>query len=107
MKSLCGLLQIFDVEGAPSLSMTATANDNELKEMKDCSGFKRRERQKAEEAKKTADTGGHNTPTDSESELSEEEIPVKRGANEEYEGLDPGRRRTCCKDGNIQSSPGT
>ena len=40
MKSLCGLLQIFAVEGAPSLCMTATATDDEVKEMKDCLGFK-------------------------------------------------------------------
>ena len=40
MKSLCGLLQIFAVDGAPTLAMTATASKNEEKEMKDCIGFK-------------------------------------------------------------------
>ena len=40
MKSLCGLLQIFAVEGAPSLCMTATATEDDVKEMKDCLGFK-------------------------------------------------------------------
>ena len=40
MKSLCGLLQIFAVDGAPSLCMTATATKGDLKEMKDCLGFR-------------------------------------------------------------------
>ena len=40
MKSLCGLLQIFAVDGAPSLCMTATATEDDVKEMKDCLGFK-------------------------------------------------------------------
>ena len=39
MKSLCGLLQIFAVEGAPTLSMTATATEENMKEMKDCLGL--------------------------------------------------------------------
>ena len=39
MKSLCGSLQIFAVEGAPSLSMTATATEDDMKEMKDCLGL--------------------------------------------------------------------
>lgn len=40
MKSLCGLLQIFAVDGAPSLCMTATATVKEIREMKDCLGFR-------------------------------------------------------------------
>lgn len=40
MKSLCGLLQIFAVDGAPSLCMTATATKSDMKEMKECLGFR-------------------------------------------------------------------
>ena len=40
MKSLCGLLQIFAVEGAPTLCMTATATDQDVKEIKECHGLK-------------------------------------------------------------------
>ena len=40
MKSLCGLLRIFAVENAPTLSMTATATDRDVKDMKDCLGLR-------------------------------------------------------------------
>ena len=40
MKTLCGLLQIFAVEGAPTLCMTATATDQDVKEIKECHGLK-------------------------------------------------------------------
>ena len=40
MKALCGLLRIFAVENAPTLSMTATASDQNIKDMKECLGFK-------------------------------------------------------------------
>ena len=40
MKSLCGLLRIFAVDNAPTLSMTATATISDVKDMKECLGFK-------------------------------------------------------------------
>ena len=40
MKSLCGLLRIFAVENAPTLSMTATASARDVKDMKDCLGLR-------------------------------------------------------------------
>ena len=39
-------------------------------------------REKAEATKKAAEAGGIHIPTDSDSEISEEESPVKKGANE-------------------------
>ena len=43
MKSLCGLIRIFSVKGAPTLSMTATASDQDVKDMKDCIGLREEE----------------------------------------------------------------
>ena len=44
---------------------------------------KEQKKRKAEKkAKAAAETGGTHTPTDSDSEISEEESPVKKGANE-------------------------
>ena len=43
---------------------------------------KRKAEMKAEESKKAAETGGIHTPSDSESEVSETESPVKKGAKE-------------------------
>ena len=43
---------------------------------------KRKAERKAEESKKAAEAGGTHTPTDSDSEISEEESPVKKGAKE-------------------------
>ena len=40
MKSLCGLMRIFAVKKAPVLAMTATANDEDLDEMKESLGLK-------------------------------------------------------------------
>ena len=43
MKSLCGLIRIFAIKGAPTLSMTATATEQDVKEMRDCIGLKEEE----------------------------------------------------------------
>ena len=43
---------------------------------------KEQKKRKAEESKKAAEAGGVHTPTDSDSEISEEESPVKKGAKE-------------------------
>ena len=40
MMSLCGLIRIFAVKNAPTLCMTATATEEDLKEMKECLGLK-------------------------------------------------------------------
>ena len=40
MKSVCGLMRIFAVKGAPTLSMTATATEEEVLEIKECLGLK-------------------------------------------------------------------
>lgn len=40
MMSLCGLIRIFAVKNAPTLIMTATATEEDLKEMKECLSLK-------------------------------------------------------------------
>ena len=40
MKALCGLIRIFAVDKAPTLSMTATASAKDVHDMKDCLGLK-------------------------------------------------------------------
>ena len=40
MKSLCGFIRIFAVKGSPTLSMTASATDSDVREMKSCFNMK-------------------------------------------------------------------